>query len=121
MRLLMIAFLLLSQVAFADCRVYVPEKEFYNSGYTITFDFYKMLNDKKYSEVYTPDEADFILKLEGIEQEGRLHKAVGVLELGPYKVKESITCFTQLCGISDYARAFSKSYKKISALIPVCQ
>lgn len=121
MRLLIIALLLLSQVAHADCRVYAPTKVFYNSGYTITFDFYKMLNDKKYSEVYTSEEADFVLKVEGIEQEGRLHKAVAVLEMGPYKVQESITCFTQLCGISDYGKAFSKSYKKLSALIPVCQ
>lgn len=121
MRILVIAVLLLSQLAHADCRVYVPEKEFHNSGYTITFDFYKMLNDKKYSEVNTPEEADFVLKVEGIEQEGRLHKAVAVLEMGPYKALDSVTCFTQLCGISDYGKAFSKSYKKLAALIPVCQ
>lgn len=121
MRLLIAASLLLTQVVYADCRVYIPEKLFYNSGYTISFDFTKMLNDKKYSEVYSPEEADFELKLEGIEQEGRFHKAVAVLEMGPYKVQESITCFTQLCGISDYGKAFSKSYKKLSALIPVCE
>lgn len=122
MRLLIAALLLLSAVTGqADCRVYVPEKVFYNSGYTITFDFYKMLNDKKYSEVYTPEEADFVLKLEGIEQEGRLHKAVAVMEMGPYKAQDSVTCFTQLCGISDYGKAFSKVYKKMSALILVCE
>lgn len=121
MRLLIIGLLFLSQVVHADCRVYVPKKVFYNSGYTITFDFYKMLNDKKYSEVYTPEEADFILNLEGIEQEGRLHKALAVLEMGPYKAQDSVTCFTQLCGISDYGKAFSKVYKKMSGLIPVCE
>ena len=123
MRILIIASVLMFQAAFAqaNCQVYAPEKEFYNSGYVLTFDFTKMLNDKKYTEVYSPDVADFVLKLEGIEQEGRFHRAVAVLEMGPYKVQVSIVCYTQLCGISDYGKAFNKSYKKLSALIPDCQ
>ena len=122
MRFLIIASILLSQVALAvaNCQVYIPEKEFYNSGYVITFDFTKMLHDKNYTEVYSPEKADFVLNLEGIEQEGRFHHAVAVLEMGSYKVRESVTCYTQLCGVSDYGKAFNKSYKKLSALIPVC-
>ena len=59
--------------------------------------------------------------IEGIEQEGRLHKALAVMEMGSYKAQDSVTCFTQLCGISDYGKAFSKVYKKMAALIPVCE
>ena len=66
------------------------------------------------------DKFNLVLKLEGIEQEGRFHHAVAVLELGSYKVRESVTCYTQLCGVSDYGKAFNKSYKKLSKLIPAC-
>lgn len=123
MRFLIIASILLSQVAtaFANCQVYVPEKEFYNSGYTITFDFTKMLNDKNYTEVYSRETADQEIKIQGIEQEGRLHRAVAILELGQIKAEESVLCYTQNCGISDYGKAFNKAYKKLSKLIPVCQ
>lgn len=122
MRFLLIASILFAQMALAqaNCQVYVPEKEFYNSGYVITFDFTKMLTPKNYIEVYSPEVADFELKLQGIEQEGRFHHAVAVLEMGSYKVRESVTCYTQLCGVSDYGKAFNKAYKKLSDLIPAC-
>ncbi|MBA2404096.1 MAG: hypothetical protein H0V66_04940 [Bdellovibrionales bacterium] len=122
MRWLIIASILLTQVtlAYANCQVFVPVKEFYNSGYVINFDFTKMLSEKNYKEVYSASEADFELKLEGIEQEGRLHKAVAILEMGAYKAQESVTCYTQYCGVSDYGKAFSRSYKKLSKLIPAC-
>jgi hypothetical protein len=122
MRFLIIVSILLLHIAqaVATCQVYVPEKEFYNSGYVITFDFTKMLNDKNYTEVYFSEDADYVLKLEGIEQEGRFHHAVAVLEMGNYKVRESVTCYTQLCGVSDYGKAFNKSYKKLAKLIPAC-
>ncbi len=122
MRLLVIALILLGQTAqaLANCQVYVPVKEFDNSGYVITFDFTKMLHDKNYSEVYSPDVADLQLNLEGSEQEGRFHHAVATMGLGSYKVQESVTCYTQFCGISDYGKAFNKAYKKLSQSIPVC-
>ncbi len=119
--LVIITTLLQSAIAFAECRVYVPEKEFNNSGYTINFDFTKMLHDKNYLEVSSAEEAEYELKLQGIEQEGRFHRAVAVLEMGAYKAEESIVCFTQNCGISDYGKAFNKAYKKLSSIIPHCQ
>jgi hypothetical protein len=123
MRSLIIASVLLSQVASAQasCRVFIPVKEFNNSGYTINFDFTKMLYDKNYQEVYSAEEADYELKLQGTEQEGRFHRAVAVMEMGAYKAEESIVCYTQNCGISDYGKAFNKAYKKLSAIIPHCQ
>jgi hypothetical protein len=123
MRLLvLIAFILLGQMAqaLANCQVYVPVKEFDNSGYVITFDFTKMFHDKNYTEVYSPDVADLRLNLEGTEQEGRFHHAVATMGLGSYKVQESVTCYTQFCGISDYGKAFNKAYKKLSQTIPAC-
>jgi hypothetical protein len=80
-----------------------------------------MLHDKNYLEVFSAEEADLELKLEGMEQEGRFHRAVAILEMGAYKAEESIICYTQNCGISDYGKAFNKAYKKLSSIIPACQ
>lgn len=122
MRLLLIALVMLAQMsqARATCQVFVPVKYFSNSGYGITFDFTKMFHDKNYTEVYSPDVADFQLNLEGTEQEGRFHHAVAMMEMGSYRVQESVTCYTQYCGISDYGKAFNKAYKKLSQIIPAC-
>lgn len=114
--------LLLAATAMANCRVYIPEKEFNYYGYVINFDFTKMLHDKNYLEVYSAEEADHVLKIEGIEQEGpRFHRAVAVIEMGETKVQESVLCFTQFCSVGDYGKAFSKSYKKMSSAIPGCR
>lgn len=123
MRTTLIAAILFSiaSTAMANCRVFIPEKEFlHDSGYSIRFDFTKMLSDKHYAEVTSMDEANYILKLEGIEQETRIHRAVSRMEIGEIKVEESVACFTQYCGISDYAKSFNKSYKKLSKLLPAC-
>jgi hypothetical protein len=122
MRLLLIALVMLAQTsqARANCQVFVPVKYFSNSGYGITFDFTKMFHDKNYTEVYSPDVADLQLNLEGTEQEGRFHHAVATMSLGSYRVQESVTCYTQYCGISDYGKAFNKAYKKLSKTIPAC-
>ena len=123
MRLLIVATILFSMTStsMANCRVFIPEKEFlHDSGYSIRFDFTKMLSDKNYSEVLSSDEADYVLKLEGIEQETRIHRAVTRMEVGSIKVEESVACFTQYCGISDYAKSFNKSYKKLSKQLPAC-
>ena len=123
MRLLLIALVLFAQASQvqANCQVFVPVKYFSNSGYGITFDFTKMFHDKNYTEVYSPDVADLQLNLEGTEQEGRFHHAVATMEMGSYRVQESVTCYTQYCGISDYGKAFNKAYKKLSRIIPACQ
>lgn len=119
--LLSIVVTLFSFSAIANCHVYAPEKEFNASGYPIMFDFTKMLEAKNYHEVYSPDQADFLLTIEGIEFEGpRFHRAEAIMKLGDYKVDESVVCLTQFCGVSDYGKAFSKAYKKLSALIPKC-
>ena len=122
MRLLLIALVMLAQMsqARANCQVFVPVKYFSNSGYGITFDFTKMFHDKNYTEVYSPDVADLQLNIEGTEQEGRFHHAVAMMEMGSYRVQESVTCYTQYCGISDYGKAFNKAYKKLSKIIPAC-
>ncbi len=118
--LILISFLF-SLTAIANCRVYIPEKEFNASGYPITFDFTKMLEAKNYHEVFSPEQADLLLSIEGIEFEGpRFHRAEAIMKLGDFKVDESVLCLTQFCGVSDYGKAFSKTYKKLSALIPKC-
>lgn len=120
--LLILSTMLLTNVAFARCKVFVPERIFHHdSGYSINFDFYSLLQPKGYSEVESPEAADLILKVEGLEVEGRLHKAQATLAMDTLSVTEVQTCFTQFCGISDYAKAFNKAYKKFSKQLPACQ
>lgn len=113
--------LLMTSTAIADCRVFIPEKEFlHDSGYSIRFDFTKMLTDKKYTEVSSPEMADYILTLGGLEQESRIHRAVTRMEMGEVRVEESVACFTQNCGISDFAKSFNRSYKKLAKKLLDC-
>jgi hypothetical protein len=108
--------------AHSGCRVFVPEQEFIHAGYPIHFDFGNLLASKGYEEVYAAEGADFLLRLSGAEVEtARFHEAHGVLELGPDRVETRVICFTQWCGISDFAKAFSKSYQKLKKQIPHCQ
>jgi hypothetical protein len=119
---IIVSSILFSLTALANCKVFIPEKEFNYYGYIINFDFTEMLSKKNYKEVYSAEESDLLLSLEGIEFEGRnFHRAKAILALGDYKVEESVLCLTQFCGLSDYGKAFSKSYRKLSALIPYCQ
>ncbi len=115
-------FFLLSGVsAEAGCRVFVPEKEFlHDSGYSIRFDFSSVLNSKKYEEVYDPSLADFVLSISGSEIEGRLHRAEARIKMGDLEVSKRRLCLTQFCGISDYAKSFSKAYREFSRSLPVC-
>lgn len=120
--ILLAAFIMfLSQHVSAGCQVYAPVKEFSNSGYTLYFDFTKMLEDKNYHEVYSPELADFIIQIKGVEVPGNLPKAVTSIELGRFKAEQSVTCFTQFCAISDFAKSFTRSYKKLAKLLPVCK
>lgn len=123
MRFIIIAlFLTLNlSAAEANCRVFVPVKEFDNSGYSIRFDFTKLFSEKGYSEVFSADEANHLLLIEGDESEGNFHKAIGMMKMNDLLVKESVTCFTQWCGISDFGKAFNKTYKSFAKKIPACQ
>ena len=119
---LLLASMLFSFSIMANCNVFIPEKEFNASGYPIIFDFTKLLESKNYLEVYSPEQADLWLTIEGVEFEGpRFHRAQAIMKLGDFKVDESVLCLTQFCGVSDYGKAFRKAYKKLSALIPQCQ
>jgi hypothetical protein len=113
--------LLLSLRVNASCQVYAPVKEFNNSGYTLYFDFTKMLENKNYYEVYSPELADFIIQIKGMEVPGYLPKAVTSIEMGSFKAGQSVTCLTQFCAISDFAKSFSRAYKKLSQILPDCQ
>jgi hypothetical protein len=108
----------------SDCLVHIPEKVFYHHGYTINFDFDSLLKSKGFFET-TDRSAPGKLIMEGIEQEGRFHRAVGRLEFffkgESFKAEESVVCLTQLCALADYAKAFNKSYKKLSGIMPSCK
>lgn len=124
MRLLLVLSLFVSQIVIAQagCNVFIPEREFHHdSGYTITFNFYELLGTKNYTEVDSAEAADYILKIEGVEVDGRFHKALSRMEMGPYKAEETVTCLTMNCGLADYARSFNKTFKMISKQIPHCQ
>lgn len=115
------ALVLLSFNVHAGCKVFVPVKEFVNAGRSISFDFTLLFSQKNYTEVYSQEEGDHEILISGIESEGRFHKAIAVMQMGEIEVKESVTCFTQYCAVSDYGKAFSRSWKKFSKLLPHCQ
>ncbi len=120
--LVILSMMLVTNLAFAQCKVFVPERIFYHdSGYSINFDFYSLLQPKGYMEVASAEEADHVLTVLGTELEGRFHKAQASMVMGSVKVIETKTCLTQLCGISDYAKAFNKAYKKFSKQLQSCQ
>lgn len=122
MRFIIIALFLTLNVSLADasCQVFVPVKEFDNSGLSIRFDFTKLFSEKGYTEVYSNEEADYALVVEGSETESTFHKAIGVFQMGDLLVEESVTCYTQWCGISDFGKAFNRAYKKFSNKLKVC-
>jgi hypothetical protein len=123
MRFTMLALFLALQISAANaaCRVFVPVKIFDNSGYSIRFDFTKVFSEKGYTEVASSEEADHELLVEGEEGMGNFHKAIAMIKMDDLLVKESVTCFTQYCGISDYAKSFNKAYKTLNKKIPVCR
>lgn len=123
MRFIIIALFLTLQLsaAQASCRVFVPVKEYYNSGLTIRFEFTKLFSEKGYTEVFSSEEADHLLLIEGDESEGNFHKAIGMIKMDDLLVKESVTCFTQWCAISDFGKAFNKSYKSFAKKLPACK
>ncbi len=122
LRLMFVTVLLFSTSSFAKCRIYVPVKAFDHQGYTVYFDFTELLKRKNYTEVPTSDEADDSIVIDGIEVEGpRFHKAKSIIEMVDMKIEDSVICLTQLCTIRDFAKAFNKSYKKLSDQLPNCQ
>ena len=115
------ASLVLAESGHADCLVHVPVKEYlHSSGYSIRFDFTPILEKKGYFEVEDPSRADLVLLLEGNELEGRIHQAEARLEMGGVQVSRKRYCFTQFCGVSDYAQAFRKAYRALDRELPVC-
>lgn len=100
----------------------MPERIFHHdSGHSINFDFYSLLQPKGYTEVVYSQEAVHVLTVLGTELQGRFHKAQASMVMGSVKVIETQTCLTQLCAISDYAKAFNKAYKKFCKQLPACQ
>jgi hypothetical protein len=118
---LMTAGTIWAQESFATCKVHVPVHEYlHSSGYSIYFDFSSILVKKGYEEVDDPALADQVLKLEGNEIEGRVHRAEARFVIGEIEVVQRRWCFTQYCAISDYASAFRKAYKRLDRELPVC-
>jgi hypothetical protein len=119
--LLILSMMIVTTFANANCNVFVPDRIFHHdSGYSINFDFYSLLESKGYREVDHAEDADHVLKIEGVELEGRFHKAQAGISMGTLKILETQTCLTQFCGISDYAKAFNKAYRKFSKQLPAC-
>ncbi len=113
---------LLPSVTLADCRVHIPQKEFlHDSGFSIRFDFESILTAKGYVEVPEPAASDLMLTLSGQEVEGRLHRARAEMRFGNLQVVEEKICFTQWCGIQDYASAFRKAYRSLGRRISNCR
>ena len=122
LHLLFVTALLFSSSSFGKCRIYVPIKAFDHQGYTVYFDFTELLKRKNYTEVLNAEEADDAIVVDGIEAEGpRFHKAKSIIEMVDIKIEDSVICLTQLCTIRDFAKAFNKSYKKLSDQLPNCQ
>ncbi len=118
---LWIASVLSPALALAECRVHVPVKEFWHdSGYSIRFDFQAVLEPKGYLEVVEASQSDLVLMVSGQEVQGRIHRARAELSLGSLSVSAEKLCFTQWCGIQDYAAAFRKAYRLLARRLPVC-
>ena len=118
----MLLALLFTIDANAACKVFVPVKEFIVAGYPIRFEFTSMFDRKGYTEVFTLDEADHVLKVEGIEDDSHaLHHAVAKLSFDRIQVVEAKSCFTQFCGVSDYGKVFNKAYRQLSKELPACK
>jgi RNA polymerase sigma-70 factor (ECF subfamily) len=57
--LVILSMMLVTNLAFAQCKVFVPARIFYHdSGYSINFDFYSLLQPKGYMEVASAEEAE---------------------------------------------------------------
>jgi hypothetical protein len=117
-KIILISLFLFPIITFGNCKVYIPEKEYLHAGLTIRFDFTKMLQDKNYTEVFTPNEGhSWEIHVRGEEPtRNRFNYAEGSLILanidGTEKVfKGSVICFTQYCAISDFGKSFNKAYK----------
>ncbi len=111
----------LTNAAFAGCNIYVSGKTFYHeSGAAIYFDLTKPFSEKGYIEVPTPQDSHHIVTIEGFEREGRFNKAEAHIQMGPLSISKSVTCLTQLCAISDYAKAFNKTYEVFVRKLPAC-
>ncbi len=105
----------------AQCRVHVPVKDYlHDSGYSIYFDFSAIFDRKGYQEVEDASLADHVLFLEGMEIEGRFHRAQARFLFGDLEVSTRRVCLTQYCGISDFAGAFRKAYRSLENKIPLC-
>jgi hypothetical protein len=119
-KIFILLMLLNSFTTMASCEVFIPVKYFHHdSGYSINFNFEKLLAPKGYVEVENP-EAPNVLFIEGEELKGRFHKALAKMSLGDLKVSAQVICLTQLCAISDYAKAFNKTYKIFARQLPEC-
>lgn len=126
--LLVVLCFLISSYSKANCNIFIPEKEYlHDSGYTITFDFNQIINDKNYIEVVTQNEAYYRLELEGVERvTPTFHFAMAIFRVVKTngevitKVQEQTRCFTQLCGISDYVSSFRKAYQSLKTKLVSC-
>lgn len=121
-RILLVLGLIISTNSFAKCRIYIPVKSFNHEGYTVFFEFGELLKSKNYQEVETPEEADDAIMIDGVEIAGpRFHHAKSTIEMVDLKIEDSVTCFTQICSIRDFGKAFRRSYKKLSEQLPECK
>jgi hypothetical protein len=126
--LLVVLCFLISSYSMANCNIFIPKKEYlHDSGYSITFDFNQIINDKNYIEVFSQVEANYRLELEGVERvTPTFHFAMAIFRVVNLngeivsKVQEQTRCFTQLCGISDYVSSFRKAYQSLRNKLVSC-
>jgi hypothetical protein len=126
--LLIFLFSIMSLKSEASCEVYIPFKEFHHAGYTIYFDFTKILEKKQYQETRDPNEARFLVVIHGQERKGRYfrHADVSITlldrsETSILAINESVRCLTQYCSIGDFAKAFINAYKKFGNKLKICE
>jgi hypothetical protein len=128
MKTILLIAILFPILAHSNCKVYIPEKEYLHAGLTIRFDFTKMLQDKNYTEVFSPNEEhSWEIHVKG-EEPTRNHfnyaegSLILVNEDGTEKAfKGSVICFTQYCAISDFGKSFRKAYTQLAKTIPACR
>jgi hypothetical protein len=126
--LISLCLILFPLISHSNCKVFIPEKVFLHAGLEINFDFSKILKDKNYYEVLTNNEGhDYEVHIQGIEPDrNHFHFAETLItfldsQRDLVKAGGSVRCFTQNCGVGDFAKSFNKSMKSFAKNIPPCQ
>ncbi len=132
MKLAFLAFAILSSFSSyaGDCTVAVPKNEFVYEGYSIYFDFSKLLSSHGYQVVDEKAAPRFVLEIQGQMTYGRWFRSAEtgyiLRETGIEKPRAQVfktrTCyFTDLCAVVDFQKSFTRAYQELDKTLARCE